>query len=123
MTLALVLMVAALLLTIGAVASLIYVALALRSIKRATNAPNAPRHAVAADDDVLDAWPFYSRAARRRMVAGRVEYGDRSFSRHPTELLDELAEEALDMGGWGYVLWHRIQQAREAAERIDTREE
>ena len=64
--------------------------------------------------DPLDGFEAFSREVRSRLDAGRREYGDRSFAAHPDALLVELGQEALDLAGWGYVLWHRIQAARAA---------
>ena len=47
---------------------------------------------------------------RARLDRGREAYGDASFMRAPEELLGELAAEAMDLAGWGFILWHRIQQ-------------
>lgn len=49
-----------------------------------------------------------------RLEAGRLEYGDRSFQKPPDDLLAELELEALDLAGWGFILWERIQRMREA---------
>ena len=62
----------------------------------------------------LAEWPDYARAVRDRLEQGRIEYQDRSFSRDSAELLEELQQEALDLAGWGFVLWHRLEQMREA---------
>jgi len=55
--------------------------------------------------DPLDAWPAFAESVRKRLDAGRVSYGDRSFSRDPAELVEELRQEALDLAGWGFVLY------------------
>lgn len=39
--------------------------------------------------------------ARRRLTAGQELYGDRWAVRDLRELLDELSEEAADLGSWG----------------------
>lgn len=57
---------------------------------------------------------------RERLEQGREAYADRSFSRDPGELIDELEQEALDLAGWGFVLWVRLQRARAAAAALDT---
>lgn len=68
------------------------------------------------------AWPAFERALQDKLDRGYREYGDGSFDRPPGELLDELAAEALDLAGWGFVLWARIERmrARAAAEGGDT---
>lgn len=67
----------------------------------------------APDPDPLDRWPVLMRAVRARLEVGRREYGEESFARDPSELLGELQEEALDLAGWGFVLWQRIEPLRE----------
>lgn len=66
------------------------------------------------DNDPLQDWPAFVDAATKRLHQGRVDYGDASFDREPDELLRELAQEAMDLAGWGYILWHRIQEMRRA---------
>lgn len=64
--------------------------------------------------DPLNAWPTFAQAVRARLEAGRAAYGDRSFSADPAALLAELQQEALDLAGWGYVLFQRL-EAMQAA--------
>lgn len=54
-----------------------------------------------------------------RMKLGAREYGDQSFDKPFDELLVELEQEALDLAGWGFVVWEKIQRVRELAKRID----
>ncbi len=56
-------------------------------------------------------------ALRERLKAGAVTYGDKSFARESAALLVELEQEALDLAGWGYVLWRRVRSLRAAVER------
>lgn len=44
-----------------------------------------------------------------RLSKGEHKHGDRSFERSPVEILGEMRDEALDLAGWGYILWKRIQ--------------
>lgn len=46
-----------------------------------------------------------------RLSKGEHLHGDRSFERSPEEILAEIRDEALDLAGWGYILWKRIQFA------------
>ncbi len=64
--------------------------------------------------DPLNAWPAFASRVRERLEAGREAYGDRSFHAEPDVLLGELQQEALDLAGWGFVLFERIERAREA---------
>lgn len=53
-------------------------------------------------------WEAFAAALRARLEAGAVAYGDHSFARDPSSLLAELRQEALDLAGWGYVLFVRL---------------
>lgn len=54
---------------------------------------------------------FFS-ALHAKLEAGAREYGDRSFSRPVIELLDELQAECLDLAGWGYILWTKLDRIK-----------
>lgn len=55
----------------------------------------------------------------RRLEAGARAYGDRSFGADPSQLVREIEQEALDLAGWGFVLWSRLRAMRAAAERLE----
>jgi len=65
--------------------------------------------------DPLDAFDSFAARVRERLEAGRDAYGDRSFERPSSELLGELQQEALDLAGWGFVLWARLRRFEEHA--------
>jgi hypothetical protein len=69
--------------------------------------------------DPLDTFPAFVEAVRARLEAGRAAYGDRSFDRPTAELLGELQQEALDLAGWGFVLFERLRRLEAAAKRVD----
>lgn len=69
--------------------------------------------------DPLATWPQFADAVRARLESGRAVYGDRSFARAPDELMHELQQEALDLAGWGFVLYERIQAMRSAMIKIE----
>lgn len=62
----------------------------------------------------LDRWPEFAETIRKRLELGRQAYGDRSFSREPAELVGEVQAELLDVCGWAYVLWVRLEAMRTA---------
>ncbi|MEI9940513.1 MAG: hypothetical protein WDO69_25135 [Pseudomonadota bacterium] len=62
--------------------------------------------------DPLTRFDSFVGEVRARLEAGRAAYGDRSFTRPPAELLGELQQEALDLAGWGFVLWCRLESLR-----------
>jgi hypothetical protein len=59
----------------------------------------------------------YFARVHARLDAGMREYGDRSWSRDPDSLLDEIQQEIEDISGWSVLLWHRLQQMRLALRR------
>jgi len=56
----------------------------------------------------LDAWPEFMEAIKKRLEAGKREYGDSSFTRPASELAGEIEEELLDVAGWAFFLWLKI---------------
>ncbi len=64
--------------------------------------------------DPLSQFDAFIGAVRARLEKGRREYGEASFSRPPAELVGELEQEALDLAGWGFVLWCRLRALSEA---------
>jgi hypothetical protein len=62
--------------------------------------------------DPLDQFDAFVLDVRARLEAGAKQYGDASFSRPPIELISELQQEALDLAGWGFVLWCRLEAMR-----------
>ncbi|HEX5050428.1 MAG TPA: hypothetical protein VFZ65_01520 [Planctomycetota bacterium] len=54
-----------------------------------------------------------------RLTAGAREYGDRSFTRPPAELVDELQQELEDVCGWGLILWLQLDRLRGAVDRLE----
>lgn len=69
-----------------------------------------------------DEWPAFVAEMEARLHDGQAEYGDRSLSAHPAALLRELAEEAADMGTWGYLAWRRCQRLLRALEALESEE-
>jgi len=53
---------------------------------------------------------------RARLMKGMVAYENKSFSKSPDALLEELKQEALDLAGWGFILWCRLEKMRAAIE-------
>jgi len=61
--------------------------------------------------------PFVN-ALNEKMKKGFEEYGDGSFKRPPIELLDEIEQEAMDIVGWGYILWCRLEELKKECEKL-----
>lgn len=68
--------------------------------------------------DPLDDWDAWQQECRRRLDAGRLEYGDRSFSEDPAKLAEEIEQEAQDLGCWAFILSRRTARLRVAAGRL-----
>ena len=64
--------------------------------------------------DPLASWKDFTEAAAARLEAGRKEYGDRSFSLPPDELVREVEEELYDVAAWSFILWTRVRAIRTA---------
>lgn len=64
--------------------------------------------------DPLDGFAAFADTVRARLEQGRETYGDKSFSKDPAELVAELQAECLDLAGWGFVLFERLQAAQAA---------
>ncbi|HEX9621809.1 MAG TPA: hypothetical protein VF989_16805 [Polyangiaceae bacterium] len=56
-----------------------------------------------------------------RLEQGAREYGDRSFAAEPAVLVAELQAEALDLAGWGFVLFRRLERMRAALATLHDR--
>lgn len=65
-------------------------------------------------------------AVRARLMKGAIAYENRSFSSPPEVLIEELRQEALDLAGWGFILFCRLEAMTTALEaspatRVDTK--
>lgn len=57
-----------------------------------------------------EVWPSFESALRKKLNAGFREYGDDSFDRDPIDLVAELKAEAIDIAGWGLVVFSVIER-------------
>jgi len=62
------------------------------------------------ENDPMAAWPEFMEAIKKRLEAGKREYGDSSFTRSASELAGEIEEELLDVAGWAFFLWLKIKE-------------
>ena len=63
--------------------------------------------------------PRFLSELETKLDKGRREYGDVSFSREPSELIDELEQECLDLAGWGFVLWTRLERMKRETLKLE----
>lgn len=64
-------------------------------------------------------WPVFTEAVLERLDMGARQYGDKSLDLDSTRLLVEIEQEMLDVMGWGFLLFSRIQLLKEKLERIE----
>ena len=62
----------------------------------------------------LAGFPLFRRKVLSRLQVGSREYGNGSFSRDPLSLLTEVKEELLDVCGWSYILFQRLERIERA---------
>jgi len=79
--------------------------------KKKNGVPAAPSR-----DRWRDGWDEYMTDVVRRLRSGQQEYGNTSFSADPQQLLRELQQELLDVSGWGFILWRRLERVRQCLE-------
>ena len=63
----------------------------------------------------------FSEKLIERLKAGHKEYGDGSFNKPVTALVDELIEELYDICGWSFVALAHLKDVRHLAEHIEER--
>lgn len=59
-------------------------------------------------DAALEDFPEFVSCVRSRLERGKKDYGDVSFERPLQEVVDEIRQEALDLCGWSFILWARL---------------
>ncbi len=70
---------------------------------------------------IAEQWPVYAEAVLEKLAKGAVEYGDRSLDADSGKLLNEIEAELLDVNGWSFLLWTRIQRLKKKLAEIETR--
>ena len=63
----------------------------------------------------------FTDACRKRMKRGHRGYGDRSYERPLTNLLQEIEEELLDDHNWRSVAWYRVNRLKEKVRLLEDR--
>ena len=63
-------------------------------------------------------FPKFIKELDEKLLNGYKEYGDGSFTLSPKRLTAELKEEALDICGWGFILWVRLDELEKNAKKI-----
>lgn len=58
--------------------------------------------------------PQFQADMTARAHQGKIEYGDKSFSRDPIELCREVQQECIDTANWAWILWVRLENIKKA---------
>jgi hypothetical protein len=64
-------------------------------------------------------WPKFSGELQERLQKGFEAYGDGSFERPPSELMDEIAEEFMDVIGWSFIMLCALEEIKKHQARLD----
>ena len=71
-----------------------------------------------ASTDPLERFAEFAADVRERLDDGRTTYGDKSFAAKPEALAREIQHELLDVCGWAFVMWTRLEAIRAEAQRL-----
>jgi len=64
--------------------------------------------------DYDEKWNQFSERVKQRLDQGAESYGNTNFEMSCGDLLSEIEQEALDLMGWTFLFWVRLQKMREA---------
>lgn len=53
-------------------------------------------------------YPNFIRASTNKLKTGHIEYGDKSWSKDPLALIQEMKEELVDQSNWAMISWVRL---------------
>ena len=59
-----------------------------------------------------DDYTVYFNKLQQRLEVGAKEYGNDSFKKSQVKLMEEIQEEILDIAGWSYVLWQKLENLK-----------
>ena len=84
--------------------------------------PHLPSAHPVSDDKIQNEYPKYVADIKSRLLSGADTYGDTSFSMAPEKLVSEIQQEVLDISGWAFMLWDRLNTLKKRMEEagLDT---
>ena len=62
------------------------------------------------DFDWRKDFPLFMHKVMKRLEKGEREYGNRSFRKPTRKLVKEVEEELLDVLGWAFIIWGRMNE-------------
>lgn len=71
------------------------------------------------DKLIPELWPQFISVVRERLEVGARAYGDKSFELSAGNLAVEIEQELLDVFGWGFIQWCRIQKLKGKLDRLE----
>jgi hypothetical protein len=63
-------------------------------------------------DAALRRWPEFTGEVHARLDMGKRIYGDDSFERPLERLLVEIQQELMDVCGWSFIMWSRLEKMK-----------
>jgi len=78
-------------------------------------------HHPASDDALNRLWPKFSEAVHARLTQGASDYGDESFSKPLRRLLQEVREELLDVSGWSFIMFAKLDAVEKRLDELEAR--
>lgn len=83
---------------------------------------NAPQQQSGAtpksDQAIAHQYDEFTARIRARLDMGRATYGDASFTLPPVALVEEIRQEVLDVAGWAFVMYCRLQALEERVKTL-----
>jgi hypothetical protein len=70
---------------------------------------------------IAEQWPVFAECIQERLEMGAKVYGDKSLDAPSSTLLVEIEQELLDVVGWGFIQWSRIQKLKAKLSEIEAR--
>ena len=62
------------------------------------------------DRKISEDFPQFVAELEARLRKGAEQYGDSSFNLEVLKIVAELKQEAMDITGWGFILWDRLNE-------------
>lgn len=86
---------------------------------------NAPQQRSGAtpisDEAIARKFQSFTERIKARLEMGRATYGDASFELPPAALVEEIRQEVLDVAGWAFVMYCRLQALEDRVKCVDQR--
>lgn len=76
------------------------------------------RPATPQSDAALARFFEFATSVEQRLEAGKPTYGDASFQKPLTEIVEEIREELLDVCGWAFILYDRLNLIEQNIRRV-----